>query len=85
MFVYVMERLGSDEAFLVGDALDWSPPFSDTVNALSRRVYSSLSSQMVLPDYAWDILRLPDASRFRIFDPSLTGPAAFVVSMVKSI
>ena len=85
MCASAMERLGSDEAFLMGDALEWSSPFSDTVNALSCRVYASLSSQMMLPGYAWDILQPPDANRFRIFDPSLTGPAIFVVSIVKSI
>ena len=85
MCASAMERLGSDEAFLVGDALEWSSPFSDTVNALSCRVYASLSSQMMLPGYAWDILQPPDANRFRIFDPSLTGPAIFVASIVKSI
>ena len=85
MCASAMERLGLDEAFLVGNALEWSSPFSDTVNALSHRVYVSLSSQMMLPDYAWDILQLPDARRFRIFDPSLIGPATFVVSIVKII
>ena len=46
IFAYTMECLGLDEAFLMGDALDWSSPFSDTVDALSRQVYASLSSQM---------------------------------------
>ena len=85
MCASAMESLGSAEAFLVGDALEWSSPFSDTVNALSCRVYASLSSQMVLPGYVWDILQPPDANRVRIFAPSLTGPATFVVSIVKSI
>ena len=84
MCASAMEHLGSDEEFLVGDALEWSSPFSDIVNALSCRVYASLSSQMVLPGYAWDILQPPDANRVRIFDPSLAGPATFVVSIVKS-
>ena len=85
LFASAIEHLGLDEAFLVGDALEWSSPFSDIVNALSCREYASLSSQMVLPGYVWDILQPPDANRVRIFDPSLARPATFVVSIVKSI
>ena len=85
MFAYTIKCLGLDEAFLMDDTLDCSSPFSDTVDALSCQVYASLSSQMVLPNYAWDIIQLPDASGFRIFDPSQMGPESFIVSMVKII
>ena len=34
IFASAMECLGSDEAFLMENTLDWSSLFSDTVNAL---------------------------------------------------
>ena len=42
---------------------------------------TSVTSQEALPDY--DILRLQDKGGFRVFDPALSGPASFVVSIIK--
>ena len=84
LFAAAMECMCRDKNFLDTDPLDWKSTFSDNLNSLSRRVFASVISQEALPDYAWDVLRLQDKGGFRVFDPALSVPASFVVSVIKS-